>query len=260
MRHDRTARSPRGWPATGLPGLWLSTMRRGGIGSKHCPMSPRVLRRNERPAFPGSQRQKSGQGPESTGATAADVPRGSATEAFREPERRSRAVAYLALLWLLVACSGAGTASTSKEDRGAGSSTATAEEGPADRAEDINGVYTFTVTERAIRAAGGTDQDEINENTGQMTVRFEDGYWSMKQVYSQGPKAGTLWYGTGDYQFDGRHFKIFYSPDPGDWTTADVAIRAADGALVFGDIHDGDGSEDQAISEAWYTVWMRKDR
>ncbi|MGN6577575.1 MAG: hypothetical protein ACTHKG_18030 [Nocardioides sp.] len=159
-----------------------------------------------------------------------------------------------------MACSSEATPSTAAKDPGGGNASATAKKDPADRAGDLNGVYTFTVTENAIRAAGGTDQHEIDENTGRMTVRFDDCTWSMKQVYSQGPKAGTVWHGTGDYRFDGRHFKIFYSPDPGDWTTANVAIRAADGALVFSDIHDGDGSEEQALSEAWYTVWSRTDR
>jgi hypothetical protein len=140
---------------------------------------------------------------------------------------------------------------------GGGGATSTAEDHPGDRAAALDGVYTFTVTEKAIRAAGGTDQHEIDENTGQMTVRLDNGTWSMKQVYSQGPKAGTVWQGTGAYRFDGRHFKMFYSHDIGDWTTADVAIRAADGALIFRNIHDGDGPEEQAISEAWYTTWPR---
>ena len=161
--------------------------------------------------------------------------------------RRCRQGVCLALLGLVVACSGGGATSTAVED-------------PRDRSASIDGVYTFTVTERAIRAAGGTDQDKIDENTGQMTVRLDNGTWSMKQVYSQGPNAGTVWHGTGGYRFDGRHLKVLYSNDPGDWTTADVHIRAADGALVFRNIHDGDGSEDQALSEAWYTVWSQEDR
>ena len=155
--------------------------------------------------------------------------------------------ACLALLCLVVACSGGGAPSTAERD-------------PANRAANLDGVYAFTVTEKAIRAAGGTDQNEIDENTGQMTMRLDNGTYSMKQVYSQGPKAGTVWRGAGHYRFDGRHFKIIYSQDPGDWTTADVKIRAADGALVFSKIHDGDAGEDQAISEAWYTVWLPKDR
>ena len=159
--------------------------------------------------------------------------------------RRCRQGACLALLGLLVACS-------------AGSAAPTAAESARDHASDLDGTYTFAVTEKAIRAAGGTDQHEIDENTGQMTVRLDNGTWFMKQVYSQGPKAGTAWRGTGSYLFDGRHFKIFYSHDPGDWTTADVAIRAADEALVFSNIHDGDGPEEQALSEAWYTTWPRK--
>ena len=161
--------------------------------------------------------------------------------------RRCRQGACLAFLGLLVACS-------------AGSAVHTAAESPSDHASDLDGTYTFTVTEEAIRAAGGTDQHEIDENTGQMTVRLHNGTWSMKQVYSQGPKAGTVWHGTSRYRFDGRHFKVFYSHDPGDWTTADVVIRAADGALIFSNIHDGDGHEEQALSEAWYTTWPRKSR
>lgn len=161
--------------------------------------------------------------------------------------RRYRQGACLAFLGLMVACSGGDTSSTAGES-------------PGDAAANLDGVYTFTVTEQAIRAAGGTNQHEIDENTGQMTVRFDDGTWRMKQVYSQGPKAGTVWRGTGRYLFDGRHFKIFYSHDPGDWTTADVAIRAADGALIFSNIYDGDRGEDQALSEAWYTTWPRQDR
>jgi hypothetical protein len=143
--------------------------------------------------------------------------------------------------------------------RGKGT-TSTAGETPGDHAANLDGVYAFTATEKAIRAAGGTDQKEIDENTGQMTVRLNNGTWRMTQVYSQGAKAGTVWRGTGRYLFDGRHFKIFYSHDPGDWTTADVAIRAADGALIFSNIHDGDGPEEQALSDAWYTTWSRKDR
>jgi hypothetical protein len=161
-----------------------------------------------------------------------------------------------------MACSGGDATSAPAKNPGddGGDATSTLAANPGDHAEDLNGTYTFTVTEKAIRAAGGTDQNEIDENTGQMTVTLRDGIWKMKQIYSQGPKAGTVWRGTASYEFDGSHFKVFYSGDPGDWTTADVDIRASDGSLIFSNIHDGNGPEEQALSEAWFTTWSRTDR
>ncbi len=125
-------------------------------------------------------------------------------------------------------------------------------------ASELNGVYTFTVTEEAIRAAGGTDQDKIDENTGEFTLTFRDGSIQATQVYSQGPNAGTTWRGAWSYTFDGKALKIFYSHDPGAWTTMRVKIRK-DGTLEFSKVVDGAGPEEQALSEAWYTSWPRQD-
>jgi TRAP-type C4-dicarboxylate transport system substrate-binding protein len=127
-----------------------------------------------------------------------------------------------------------------------------------DRSSELNGTYTFTATAEAVRAAGGTDQGLIDENTGDFTVTFVDGTWLMDQVYSQGPNAGTTWHGTGGYTFDGKDFQIFYSHEPGSWTKARVKIRK-DGSLVFTKVDDGGGPEQQALSDAWYTTWPRQD-
>ena len=127
-----------------------------------------------------------------------------------------------------------------------------------DRASRLNGVYTFTVTEEAIRAAGGTDQGRIDENTGDFTVTLRDGTVLAEQIYSQGPKAGTTWHGTWSYTFDGKQFQIFYGHEPGAWTKARVKVRK-DGSLVFSKVDDGGGPEEQALSEAWYTTWPRQD-
>jgi TRAP-type C4-dicarboxylate transport system substrate-binding protein len=126
----------------------------------------------------------------------------------------------------------------------------------ADRAGDLNGVYTFSATEEAIRAAGGTDQATIDEDTGDFTVTFDDGTWSMEQVYSQGPSKGTTWHGSGRYSYDGVHFQIFYGHEPGKWTKARVEIRK-NGSLEFSDVVDGEESEFQAIADVWYTTWPR---
>jgi hypothetical protein len=127
-----------------------------------------------------------------------------------------------------------------------------------DRASELNGTFTFTVTEEAIREAGGKDQAMIDNNTGDVTVTFEDGTWLMDQVFSQGPDAGTTWHGTGGYQFDGEHLKFFWSQDPGAWTRADVEI-GKDGSLDFLNVEDGGGPEEQALSDAWFTTWSRPD-
>jgi TRAP-type C4-dicarboxylate transport system substrate-binding protein len=127
-----------------------------------------------------------------------------------------------------------------------------------DRSSELNGTYTFTATAEAVRAAGGTDQGLIDENTGDFTMTFDDGTYAMDQVYSQGPNAGTTWHGTGGYTFDGKNFQIFYSHEPGAWTKAKVKIRK-DGSLVFSKVDDGGGPEEQALSDAWYTIWPRQD-
>jgi len=127
-----------------------------------------------------------------------------------------------------------------------------------DRASELDGSYTFTVTEEEVRAAGGTDQELIDENTGKFTVTFDDGIFVLKQIYSQGPHAGTTWQGTGGLTFDGTRLQLFYSQDSDDWTTADVTIRD-DGALVFSQVDGGgDDAQAQALSDAWFTTWPRE--
>ena len=189
--------------------------------------------------------------------------------------RLAGATAIAAIACVMTACGGSSPSSPAMTGNGDTSADPASAEGvvlrlgphdaddrsekDVDRESELNGRYSFTVTEEAIRAAGGTDQGEIDENTGDFTVELHDGTIVATQVYSQGPKAGTTWHGTWAYTFDGKVLKIFYSQDPGDWTTMRVKIRK-DGALVFSKILDGDGPEEQALSEAWYTTWRNASR
>ena len=106
--------------------------------------------------------------------------------------------------------------SASSRTTGSPSSVTACPERSVDRATDLDGRYTFTVTEEQVRAAGGTDQELIDENTGKFTMTFDDGIFILKQIYAQGPNAGTTWQGTGGFTFDGTRLQLFYSQDSDD--------------------------------------------
>jgi TRAP-type C4-dicarboxylate transport system substrate-binding protein len=128
-----------------------------------------------------------------------------------------------------------------------------------DQSAALDGTYAFTVTPEAARAAGVTDQDVIDENTGDISVTFADGTWTYHQDYVVGPKAGTSMDGTGDYSFTGGRLTWYWSHEPGQWTSAHVDV-APDGSLTFSEYEEGTPSaENLAMDEVWFAAWERQD-
>ena len=70
---------------------------------------------------------------------------------------------------------------------------------------------------RPIRAAGGTDQGRIDENTGDFTVTLRRRHLVLAEadLLARARTPAPPGTGTGGYTFDGKHFQIFYSHDPG---------------------------------------------
>ncbi len=129
----------------------------------------------------------------------------------------------------------------------------------SDKASELNGVYTFTLTADAEREGGVSDQGDIDENAGDFTATFADGTWNLAQVYSTGPHVGQTWHGTGGYTYSAGHLRWFWGHESGQWTDADVTI-SDDGSLTFSNVDDGGPSaEAQALSDVTFTTWTRTD-
>jgi TRAP-type C4-dicarboxylate transport system substrate-binding protein len=120
----------------------------------------------------------------------------------------------------------------------------------------VNGTFAFTMTAAQARAAGVSDQDQIDENAGKYVVTLHDGDWQIEQAYTSGPRTGTTFHGTGGYTLTGHRLTWFWSHEPGGWTKVDVAVRK-DRSLAFTAINDGGDAQAQAMSEAWFTRWPR---
>jgi TRAP-type C4-dicarboxylate transport system substrate-binding protein len=121
----------------------------------------------------------------------------------------------------------------------------------------LNGSYAFSVSPASARKAGAVDEGTIANNTGDFTVRLEDGTWSMHQVFAIGPDAGTEWNGTGDYAFEDGRMTFYWSHEPGAWTSFRVKIKKKE--LALSKWEDGTPTTDNlALDSVLFDRWKRQ--
>ena len=121
----------------------------------------------------------------------------------------------------------------------------------------IDATYSFTLTVAAMRAAGVTDQNDIDENAGTYLTTLSRGTWRQTQNYSSGPKKGTSVDGEGEYELKGHRLKFYFDHQPGDWATTDVTTHP-DGSVTFADIADGTHDPQfTALDHAEFAHWVR---
>jgi TRAP-type C4-dicarboxylate transport system substrate-binding protein len=120
----------------------------------------------------------------------------------------------------------------------------------------LNGSYVFTVSPDAARRAGVTDQEVIDNATGDFTVTMKDGQWTLEQVYATGPMKDQTDHGLGDYTIDGNRLEWFWGHEPGAWVKATFQVLP-DGSVGFSDVTDGEGPQWELMAQVHFHHWER---
>jgi hypothetical protein len=133
---------------------------------------------------------------------------------------------------------------------GTASATAAAgDTGPA----GLDGIYTSTVTAKALHDAGERNEQKILENSGRFTWTLHAGTWKYRQesdFFLDHTEA------TGRYTYDHGVFTLYWSERPGGWTRAQLWV-AANGTISFTGIVDGRPAAQDLAEGFFSSPWIR---
>ncbi len=103
------------------------------------------------------------------------------------------------------------------------------------QASQLNGTYQWVVTQAALKAAGITDAQALNDVPSKNTATLKDGSYDLTYRQTEGPNQGDTGEQHATYEFDGETIIFHWSQSPTNCTKAKVTVLK-DGSLSFSDI------------------------
>ncbi len=121
----------------------------------------------------------------------------------------------------------------------------------------LNGTYHWVVTQQALKAAGVTSPEALNDVPGIQTATLEDGSINITYKQTEGPHKGDTGEQHSTYEYDGQTINIHWSQSPTNCTKAKVKVLK-DGSLAFSNIVEC--AEDQAglvLDQVGMRLWKK---
>jgi hypothetical protein len=121
----------------------------------------------------------------------------------------------------------------------------------------LNGTYHWVVTQRALKEAGVTNPEALNDVPGINRATLKDGSYHLTYKQTEGPHKGDTGEGHSTYEYDGKTVIFHWSQSPTNCTKANVQILK-DGSLAFSNIVEC--AEDEAgikLDQVGMRLWKK---